>query len=112
MPGTRGSCSRQVPVVAPASGYGFFYIWQHTTCCGDNVLIPYEYVEQCYITELRDPEILRRILELPGHSRFEIASCDGFLRPFPHLTVTSSGYSGTQALPGLDPLVSTAPKVF
>lgn len=89
-----GSCSRIVPTVTPAV-IGEVYVWTQTYCCGYQVLYPYYPYTQCQVTELRDPEIILRLVAMPGKGHILVAGCDGYLRHLPHWVLTPRSDEGT-----------------
>lgn len=99
-----GSCSKIVYYATPTVGYGWVYIWQNTTCCGDIVQIPYDFVDQCLVTQLRDPVGAEKLVALSKQMDLLIPGCDGYLRRLPANLVFRKPGSGRPdpALPLLD----------
>jgi len=66
---------------------GWTYNWLYVDCCGVQVQAPDTRLVTCSVTELRNPEIQKDLLIQAQHADVFVASCDGFLRPLPHIVV-------------------------
>jgi len=78
-----GSCKQNITGVIlqgdtyVLSGYGI------TFCCGVAYATTSDpYPDWCLITQLRDPRVEERLMELSNAGPLYIPNCDGWLRPF------------------------------
>ncbi len=83
---TYGSCSSSNPqIYTPIDGYeGTTFIPQmgYVSCCGGYVSTMVGILDWCYYTNLRDPRVQERLVELGSQSPVYVPTCDGWLRPF------------------------------
>ena len=82
---TYGNCSSSTTVYTPIDGFGenaFIPQNGYVSCCGGYVPTMVGILDYCYYTELRDPRVQERLVELSSESAVYVPTCDGWLRPF------------------------------
>jgi hypothetical protein len=82
-----GCLSSYFTGVRTANG-GSSYSWTLKPCCGQQYWVPLAYQGTCFSAELKTPEIEKRLLERAQKTEVLVASCDGYIRPLPHVVFT------------------------